>query len=251
MGTGREQKTFSIIENILVHQSFKFASLCDATWKHGGRIPIEMPDVDPDIFAMFRSWILGNDIPSFRDAIDVGILQGGVRHDAVELYILAHKMRVNGLKDWIVSILIWGQEIPYFGIENIVVIYANLPEGAKLRKLVVDCWIATSPWRLSQDDYKSFREEQAASAPTFVIELVERFSRIEPHSENEDPQAQLPNIQEGVCRYHEHAEDGFCPWNTGPNRLRLLGDDDDDMWAGSWKSTATFPRESFFFFLEW
>ena len=71
-------------------------------------------------------------------------------------------------------------------------------------------------------------KEHAVSAPTFVIALVERFSRIEPHSENNDPQAQLPNIQEGVCRYHEHAENGFCPWNTGPNRLRLLQDDDEN-----------------------
>lgn len=223
VGTGNKQRTFSITENILVHQSGWFASICDGTWKQAGRNPIEMLDTDPAIFALFRSWILGNDIDSLRADLQDEPLRDIARRELIELYVLAHKTQADRFKDWLVSAAIWVQDLPYFSIENIVLIYAKLPEGSALRKLAVDSWVASSPWRLGQSDYKPFRESHAAAAPDFVLDVMERWSYIE--QDQDDPDKQVPIITERVCQYHVHGDDEFCPWNNEGAHSRPADDD--------------------------
>ena len=220
IGAEEEKETFLIPENLLVDQSGYFKAMHD-DWVKDGRPEIRWEDEDPNVFAMLHSWFLKGDVELLRIMMADEEQRPDVPEVAVDLYILAEKMQVRGLKDWIISAMIRildgireTDETIFFPIVTVALIYENLPKSSKLKKLAIDSWASISAFE--SEEWLSFRKDDGAPCPQFTFDLVERFHSskdVELGLQDPGPDDGLPDIVENTCLYHEHEEGGFCPWS--------------------------------------
>lgn len=150
---GPERKPFTVHELIICASSPLFKSAMSGPWKESKEHVVNLPEDDPNIFALYSHWLYYAKIPvRIEGATEAkpGQRLNEEYRELIRAYILGDKLLdikfQNSVIDAIVetSSTIHPQDgrAYYPNIPEINIAYENTTESSKIRSLLVDMWVS-------------------------------------------------------------------------------------------------------------
>ncbi|KAI9684970.1 MAG: hypothetical protein M1820_010862 [Bogoriella megaspora] len=215
--TPEEYETFYIYEKLACRSSGFFRAACNRYWKEGATRVIELPEDDPNIFALFVQWMFTgeyNKTDSSGPLFPCVIL-------AVDVYILADKLDVPPLKDRAIDhIELICSKAPWFSLTYhsiIDKIYGNTPEGSPLRRLAVSQQINNSMKGGSEPKWlREGSPRPGSPVSDFYFDLACEKFRLTLRKMRLGDDQSIPTA--GPCEFHVHGKEEYCKARDGATR---------------------------------
>jgi hypothetical protein len=150
VGVEPNQKRFSIHEGIICARSEFFRRVMSGDWLEKEERLVELPEDDPDIFALYVNIVYMSQVPTnaIAETKTPDALSDEL-HELCVLYLLCEKMLDKMGKNAILqAIMSTGKEGASDGkiylprAETVAVMYAGTPVGSLGRKLLAQMWVA-------------------------------------------------------------------------------------------------------------
>ncbi|KAJ5198877.1 hypothetical protein N7491_000556 [Penicillium cf. griseofulvum] len=147
------KEPFHIHESLICTSSLFFKKAMSGSWKESHEHTVELPEDDPEIFALYSYWLYFSKIPLTVEAPEKNEFIGGIVKkeylDLVSAYVLGDKLFDPKFQNSIIDVVFERCTTPdardgvrYFpGAEIIIHAYNNTTKSAIIRKLFVDIYV--------------------------------------------------------------------------------------------------------------
>ncbi|PLB48318.1 hypothetical protein P170DRAFT_448051 [Aspergillus steynii IBT 23096] len=200
---GVERKVYSVHEQLIRASSVFFDKVMAGEWTESRQRTVQLPDDDPEIFALYVHWLYCGTLPVFCDEPDPA--KNDEYMGLIKAYVLGDKLLDAEFHNAVIDAIVeesrseaQDKHLWFPGEKVIEYAYENTTERAPIRRLLVDMWAiyAKSSWL---DD----PEESAYLPHTFLLGLLSK--RLDSNFDaNESIEA---------CNYHthKHSHDNLSP----------------------------------------
>ncbi|RDW92791.1 BTB/POZ domain-containing protein [Aspergillus mulundensis] len=160
VGKETQTQTFLIHETPARKVSDFFDKALSGPWKESKERTVELPEVDPDVFALFVHWFYFKSLPVGHD--DIGAEKDMEYMELAKTYVLGDMLVSSALKNAAIDAIVEKSLTPkadentyYPSIEEIQYIYSNTVDGADIRRLMVDLYFehGNDSWLKSKTDF--------------------------------------------------------------------------------------------------
>ena len=200
---GREE-TFWVHERLICYYSPFFDAACHGEWTESSNKAIELPEDDPDIFALFVQRLYSGDCAyAYPGSQEIDF------EKLVALYAFADKVRMLLLKDEVVDKIIDRIVGGWFSIfvYQVRLVYENTTEDSGLRKMI--CYVVLDNLhRYPKNDIAFLWEGGHKIGREFAAEYPDFFYDLTLHRSNDHNF----NIKCRNCLFHDHVRDSFCTY---------------------------------------
>jgi hypothetical protein len=150
---GKEKIAFYIFKSLICAESDFFKAACHEHWESGRSNTVTLEDDDPDIFSVFMTWLVTQDIKRSSNLMELDAIKdsseaGGQILQLAKCYVLGDVLRAHNFQNSIMDNLNaicekFYNEFDRVGAfhSEISYIYSKTSEGCSLRRLMVDSFV--------------------------------------------------------------------------------------------------------------
>lgn len=142
-------------KSMLVERSGFFEAACHAHWETGKSRTVTLEDQDPDVFAIFVTWVLTGNVKSSTKFIEVQSSESeevkAIRlplqwNQLAKCYVLGDFLQAPGFKNAVIDMLLYNMQLYHndcellagWSSDQINYIYSNTTAGSQLRRIIVE-----------------------------------------------------------------------------------------------------------------
>ncbi|KAF2869129.1 hypothetical protein BDV95DRAFT_670057 [Massariosphaeria phaeospora] len=160
VGKPPSSEEFVFSEDLVLHAEF-FKRAMNGRWAESQDRSIDMPENDPDIFALYLHFLQTQQVPLSERTGQEGI--GDKFRDLTRVYVLAEQLQDSRTKNSVIRSIFASTEIQNgtFSIpcsHGVALGYGGTPEDSPLRRLYVDLWTYLTPGTIA-DVYDTVPKE--------------------------------------------------------------------------------------------
>lgn len=172
---GPKQTSFTVSIALLSRVSPVFKAALGTDWTNNGSKPLELKEDDPFIFAVFLDWAHSGRFmvmqPNKGNEPDRPTLSS-----LCKLYIFADCRQIRALQNDVIAVIYHERDqLHELPLETLSRIFAELPEDAKLRQLVVDSWAYYAGEDKITDDLCAWVPSLVADIARIMLRNVNRW----------------------------------------------------------------------------
>lgn len=177
-------ETLSAHAPVLSSSSLFFEKALSGKWEESNIDTLKLPEVEPDIFAIYLHWLYFGTLPVLHNASGPGSDPGNEDLELAKAYVLGDRLIDTKFQNAVVSAIVEKNSANLLSINNwcpsgevIEYVYNNTHESAKIRKLFVDLYVQRCQASWLQDSPHKEKLPQP-----FLLELVTRLIDRPPQS---------------------------------------------------------------------
>ena len=151
---GKEKVAFHLSKGLVCAESEFFKVACHERWESGRSNTVTLEDDEPDIFSIFMTWLVTQDIKRSSHLMELDEIKDVSESDGqilklMKCYVLSDFLRAYNFQNSIMNSLIAICEKDFKDFKDaglshseISYVYSKTSEGCSLRRLMVDSFVA-------------------------------------------------------------------------------------------------------------